>query len=95
MDERLDRMGLPDNRGGSKNLANLLSCFQLPDRYRLDFQNAPIWTWTNRIGSSRSNLDRLFVRLLDRSNISCPRFKVAGYTDHKSVICMADIDKIH
>ena len=60
LDARLDAAGLTDRRGGCKSLAHLLRRFHLSDRYRLDFPNAPMWTWTNRIGSSRSYLDRVF-----------------------------------
>lgn len=48
--------------------------------------------WTNRIGFSRSHLDRLFCRPVDRS---CPLSKVTGYTDHNFVICVNDRDRIN
>lgn len=94
LDSHLDKVGLADRRGESKNPSNLPSCFQLADKYWLDFLNAPMWIRANHIGSSRSYLDRVFCRPVGRSR-TCPCFKLVGYTDHKFAICTVDIDRIH
>ncbi len=87
LDARWDCVGLANNRrGGCKSLVNLLRRFQLSDRYRLDFPNTPLWTWSKRDGSSRSYLDRILVRAADKNSVGCPQFKLVGYTDHKFVI---------
>ena len=95
LDARWDYEGMADRRGGCKSLTNMLSRFQLTDRFRLDYPTAPMWTWANSSGSARSYLDRIFCRLADRDSIGCPHFKVVGYSDHKFVICMVDIDRLH
>jgi hypothetical protein len=95
LDARWDYEGKADSRRGCKSLANLLSRFQLTDRFRLDFPTVPMWTWANNSGTSRSYLDRVFCRLADRDSIGCPHFNVVGYTDHKFVICAIDLDRLH
>lgn len=55
LDARLDRMGLADGRMGGvgKSFRNLFRHFQLAYSYRLNFSNAPMWTWVNHVGYSK------------------------------------------
>ena len=52
-----------------------------------------MWTWTNRNESSRSYLDRVFVRSTDRSSVSCPEVQIVGYTDQKPVTCAVKLER--
>lgn len=72
-------------------VTNSLSRFQLVG---LDFPNAPCG-YGQRTSLTRSHLDRIFCRLVDRNSISCPQFKVIDYTDYTFVIWTVDIDMIH
>lgn len=50
---RVDCVGSQMYRTGNPCFLDLLSRFQLADPYRLEFPNAPRWTWSNSRGSSR------------------------------------------
>lgn len=48
-------------------LRDLLCCFQLANPYRLDFPNTPLWTWSNIDRSSKSCIDRILIRKINRN----------------------------
>ena len=89
LDPNIDRVG----RGASSwarcdsGLSDLLTEFDLVDRYRLDHPGREMSTW---IGSSpsgrvRSYLDRVLVSRADGDLVACPTFHWSGRSNHKLV----------
>lgn len=68
--------------------------FQQADRYRLEFSNITVWTWSNSNGSSRSYLDWIIVRKLDKDIVRSSYFYHIYYTDHNFVTCRLDLNRL-
>ena len=89
LDPKIDRAG----RGASglarceSGLSDLLTEFDLVDRYRLDHPGREMWTWIRSTpsGQVRSYLDRVLVRRADSDLVTCPTFHWLGRSDHKLV----------
>lgn len=67
--------------------------FQLADQYRQKFPVIPMWIWTKGNGSSRSYLDKFFIRISYNDIAKSPQSTYINYSDHEIVICMFDIYK--
>ena len=87
LDPKIHRAG----RGASSlarcesGLSDLLTEFDLVDRYRLDHPRREMWTWIGSTpsGQVRSYLDRVLVRRADSDLVTCPTFHWLGWNDHK------------
>ena len=68
-------------------LSDLLTEFDLVDRYRLDHPGREMWTWigSSPSGQVRSYLDRVLVSRADSDLVACPMFHWLGRSDHKLV----------
>lgn len=52
-----------------------------------------MWIWTKGNGSSRSYLDKFFIRISYNDIAKSPQSTYIIYSDHEIVICMFDIYK--
>ena len=89
LDPKIDRA----SRGASglarceSGLSDLLTEFDLVNRYRLDHPGKEMWTWIGSTpsGQVQSYLDRVLVRRADSDLVTCPTFHWLERTDHKLV----------
>ena len=89
LDPNIDRAGWGASGLGrcDSSLFDILTEFDLFDRYRLDHPGRDMWTWIGNSpsGQVRSYLDRMLVRRADSDLVTCPTFHWLGLTDHKPV----------
>ncbi|GAB1601854.1 hypothetical protein Ahia01_000463900, partial [Argonauta hians] len=95
LDVRWEYVGACPDRRECDSLKQLVTQFDLIDKYRLENPTGDRYTWSTKNGKSRSYLDRIFIKKLDKDLISCPQAVRFRYTDHKLVTCVIDPGTFH
>ena len=91
LDPKIDKVGWGASRLGrcESSLADLMTCHDLVDRFRLDHPGWEMWMWmwldSSPSAKVGSYLDSVLVRRADLDFVSCPTFHLIAWTNHKLV----------